>query len=69
MCRQWREVTGGGDLCHQLENGHSVGEEMCRALAEREIDNLPPHEVSIVQEVLVAPVHLSCYSVDQSNIV
>ena len=68
MSRQWREITGGGDLCHPLEHGHSVGEEMCRALAEREIDNLPPHEVSIVSDVLVAAVSLSDNNMGQSNV-
>ena len=68
MSRQWREITGGGDLCHPHENGHTVGEEMCDNLAKKGIHDLPPEEVSIVPDVFFSAVSLSDNNVQQSNV-
>lgn len=53
---EWRSITGGGDLCHELENGHTVGQQMCQRLSNHlGYDNLQPHDVYLYYNVCHGP--------------
>lgn len=43
---QWDKFTANGDLDHVMENGVTVGQEVCRAMAAHGHPNLGPHDVS-----------------------
>lgn len=43
---QWDKLTADGDLDFVMDNGVTVGQEACRAMAAHGHPNLPPHDVS-----------------------
>merc|ERR1712168_56812 len=46
MCAlEWIKFTDDGNLNHELENGLTVGGEMCRAMKNHDHPNLAPHSV------------------------
>lgn len=43
---QWVRLTDDGNLDYVMDNGVTVGQESCRAMAAHGHPNLPPHDVS-----------------------
>ncbi|XP_045624681.2 uncharacterized protein [Procambarus clarkii] len=52
---QFLEVTGGGNLSHQLDDGETVGQLFCRALNERGDPHLPAHLVHLYMSLCEGP--------------
>ncbi|XP_063591239.1 uncharacterized protein LOC134768363 [Penaeus indicus] len=52
---EWDKFTANGDLDHVMENGVTVGQEACRAMAAHGHPNLGPHDVYAYYNICHGP--------------